>query len=396
MREGWEHKTFGEVGSFFRGKNIQKTDFVENGLPCIHYGQIHTKFGITADTHYSTIPSELYEKSVIASKGDVLFTLTSEDVSGSCKATAWIGDYDVALSSDAALYRHSQNPAFIVYYMYSNSFYVHKAKYARGFKVTHIKTSDIANIPIPIPSLDVQQSIVFELDQINELIRLKKEQLKDYDNLAQSIFYEMFGDPVANEKGWEVKKLGEIISVQGGYAFKSSSFVEKGVKLVQIANVWKDNLKWDDVTCVPEEDAEIHKAFELKEGDIVMALTRPIIKSLDTVKIAIVNANDLPCVLNQRVCKYEIGEGYVSRLWFYNFAKLKYFKDLINGFGSKGMQPNVSTKEIESISIPLPPLSLQQSFAKRIECIEKLKEQTLKEIKDLETLLASRMQYWFD
>lgn len=72
---------------------------------------------------------------------------------------------------------------------------------------------------IPVPSCEKQQSIVSELDKISELISLKKEQLSDYDKLAQSLFYEMFGDPVENEKGWEVKKFSEVASFKNGLNF---------------------------------------------------------------------------------------------------------------------------------------------------------------------------------
>lgn len=216
MREGWEYKKLGEVGTFLRGKGIQKTDFVKRGMPCIHYGQLHTIFGVSTDKNQSYISQDLYDKSIIASKNDIILTLTSEDIEGSCKSTAWLGNYDVAVSSDAAVYKHSLNPKFVAYYLRSYSFFIEKSKYARGFKVTHIKTSDIAKIPIPVPPLKTQEKIVSELDKINELIRLKKEQLKDYDNLAQSIFYEMFGDPVENDKGWEVKKLGEVCDIFAG------------------------------------------------------------------------------------------------------------------------------------------------------------------------------------
>ena len=78
-----------------------------------------------------------------------------------------------------------------------------------GATIPHIYFKDYGKELIPTPSLDTQLAIVSELDKINELIRLKKEQLKDFDNLAQSLFYEMFGDPVENEKGWEVKMLNE-------------------------------------------------------------------------------------------------------------------------------------------------------------------------------------------
>ena len=80
----------------------------------------------------------------------------------------------------------------------------------KGAAQRNLDVNSFRNLIIPVPPLSTQLSIVSELDKINELIRLKKEQLKDYDNLAQSIFYEMFGDPVANEKGWEVKHIGDF------------------------------------------------------------------------------------------------------------------------------------------------------------------------------------------
>ena len=173
MNNKWTYKTFGEVGSFLRGKSIQKADFVEKGLPCIHYGQIHTKFGVSVDKHLSEIPSEVYNKSIVASPGDVIIAITSEDLDGSCKSTAWLGNYDVAVSSHAAVYKHNLNPKFIAYYLRSNSFYSEKEKYARGFKVMEIKPTDIAKIPIPIPSSEIQKGVVSELDMINHLINIK-------------------------------------------------------------------------------------------------------------------------------------------------------------------------------------------------------------------------------
>ena len=107
MRKGWTTKRLGEVGTFERGKGIQKNDFVSEGKPCIHYGQIHTSFGVFTDRHISEISKALFSQSVLAQKGDLLFALTSEDVEGSCKATAWLGDYAIAVGSDAAVFHHT-------------------------------------------------------------------------------------------------------------------------------------------------------------------------------------------------------------------------------------------------------------------------------------------------
>lgn len=373
MREGWKYKTFGEIGTFLRGKSIQKADFVEHGLPCIHYGQIHTKFGVSVDKHLSEIPEEVYNKSIIASPGDVVIAITSEDLEGSCKSTAWLGDYDVAVSSHAAVYKHNLNPKFIAYYLRSNSFFVEKEKYARGFKVMEIKPTDIARIPIPVPSGQIQSRIVAELDKINELIQLKKEQLGDYNILAQSLFYDMFGDPAVNDKNWKVMKLGEICRncdnlrkpitasdrIPGSIPYYGAS---------GIVDYVKDYIFSSDYLLVSEDGANL------------LARTTPIAFSIS------------------------------GKTWVNNHAHVLEFKDsetqlyveyLINSvdisnYITGAVQPKLNQAKLNVFPIPLPPHSLQQLFAQRIELIEQQKAEIQSTIQDLETLLASRMQYWFD
>ena len=95
-----------------------------------------------------------------------------------------------------------------------------------------INKKSFSKIHIGYPPKPTQLSIVSELDKLNELIWIKKEQLKDYDTLAQSIFYEMFGDPVENEKGWEVKKFGEIGTLERGAGISKKDFVDDGLPCI--------------------------------------------------------------------------------------------------------------------------------------------------------------------
>ena len=95
------------------------------------------------------------------------------------------------------------------------------------------------------------------------------------------------------------------------------------------------------------------------------------------------------------IMKYDFSDSHVSPNWFYHFARTKYFKDRINAFSSKGMQPNVSTKEIESIKFPLPPLALQQQFAEMIQAIEAQKELVKKSIAETQLLLDYTMDKYF-
>ena len=390
MREGWKYKTFGEIGTFLRGKSIQKADFVEHGLPCIHYGQIHTKFGVSVDKHLSEIPEEVYNKSIIASPGDVVIAITSEDLEGSCKSTAWLGDYDVAVSSHAAVYKHNLNPKFIAYYLRSNSFYIEKKKYARGFKVMEIKPTDIARIPIPVPSEKIQSRVVSELDKINELIRLKKEQLKDYDNLAQSIFYEMFGDPVVNEKGWDFKKIGEIGTVERGAGISKKDFVEDGLPCIhygQLHTILGPTTRHHH-SCIPESLLPKYKIAHT--NDVIMAITSEDVEG-SCKSTAWLGNYDIVIGSDAAILHHEQDGTFLS---YYTMTKA-FFNE--KSKYAKGFKvTHISAKEIENIPVYLPPLALQKDFAKRIELIEKQKAEIQSTIADLEILLASRMQYWFD
>ena len=153
----WEHKTLGEVGSFKRGGGFQKSDFVERGIPCIHYGQIHTRFGPFIYSHLTDISSDLESKTRFAEKGDLIIAITSEDTEGSCKSTAWLGDYPVAVGGHAAIFHHCMNPVYMSFFFKSALFNYAKREYVHGTKVCEIKPDDIAKIFVPCPPISLQE-----------------------------------------------------------------------------------------------------------------------------------------------------------------------------------------------------------------------------------------------
>ena len=166
--KGWEVKKIGDIGNVERGAGISKKDFVETGLPCIHYGQLHTCLGPITHVHKTCIPHNLLPKYKIAHPGDVVMAITSEDVEGSCKSTAWLGNYDIVVGSDAAIFHHNINGVYISYYTQTKAYYNEKAKYAKGFKVTHISTTEIESITIPVPPLSLQQSFAAKIESIEK------------------------------------------------------------------------------------------------------------------------------------------------------------------------------------------------------------------------------------
>lgn len=184
--KGWEVKTFGEIGTLERGAGISKKDFVDDGLPCIHYGQLHTIFGAYTRNPITFIPKDLLPKYKIAHSGDLILAITSEDVEGSCKSTAWLGNFDVVVGSDAAIFHHNQNGIYLSYYTRTKAFYNEKAKYAKGFKVTHISTKEIASISICIPPISIQNTFANKIEQIEKQKAIIQKIIMDLETLLAS------------------------------------------------------------------------------------------------------------------------------------------------------------------------------------------------------------------
>ena len=249
----------------------------------------------------------------------------------------------------------------------------------RGATFKEISKSIVENIQIPLPPLSVQQSIVAELDKINELINLKKAQLSDLDNLAQSIFYDMFGDPVENEKGWEVKKLSEVSTLLNGRAYKQNELLNEGkYKVLRVGNFFTNSNYY-------YSNLELEDNKYCDNGDLLFAWSASFgafIWSGEKV------------IYHYHIWKVLYDVSILNKL-YYCYLLNTMTNSFMNDLHGIGMM-HLTKVGMEQYPLPLPPLPLQQTFAKRIEQIEQQKSQINSAIKDLEILLASRMQYWFE
>ena len=261
----------------------------------------------------------------------------------------------------------------------------------RGATFKEISKSIVENIQIPLPPIQSQQYIVSELDKINELICLKKEQLKDYDNLVQSIFYEMFGDPVVNEKGWEKKRLGEVCS-EIKYGTSKPACDNGKYKYLRMCNLSYDGyLDLTDIKRIDVSDEEIEKCI-VRYGDILFNRTN----SHELIGKTCMFDQQEPMVIDGYIIRVRLTKELMPQV-FARMFNLASIKKLLRSMAKGAVnQANINSKELASIQIPIPSLDLQQHFVKRIELIEQQKAEIQSTIADLETLLASRMQYWFD
>ena len=163
-----------------------------------------------------------------------------------------------------------------------------------------------------------------------------------------------------------------MAKLQGGYAFKSKEFVDCGVKLVQISNVNADYLDWDTIVHVPKSYLEKYSAFRLNAGDLVMAMTRPVIKGQNAVKIAKVSNSDVPCLLNQRVGRFKISNS-INKIYLETLCKSEDFRDYVVQMSGNSLQPNISSRQVESYEILLPSIEDQEQFSALVEQLDKSK-----------------------
>ncbi|EBS1463259.1 MULTISPECIES: restriction endonuclease subunit S [Enterobacter] len=186
-----------EVGEFIRGGSFQKKDFTKSGVGCIHYGQIFTHYGTYANKTKTFVSESLAQKCRKAKTGNLVIATTSENDDDVCKAVAWLGTEDIAVSSDACIYRHNLNPKYVSYFFQTESFQSQKRQYITGTKVRRVNADNLAKILIPVPSQEEQTRIVDILDKFDLLtssisqglpreIELRQKQYEYYRDLLFS------------------------------------------------------------------------------------------------------------------------------------------------------------------------------------------------------------------
>lgn len=392
MRKGWEYKKLGEICSSDLGKTLNKSKDVGNMRPYL------CAINILWDSiDLTTLKEACFKDDEIdrytVKYGDLLVC------EGGDTGRAAIWDRKEPILYQNALHRlrfkEDVDARFIMYNLW------HKKqigeidyKYSKGVTILHLVKSALLSIPILLPPLSTQLAIVSELDKINELIRLKKEQLKDFDNLAQSLFYEMFGDPVENEKGWEVKKLDNVCNITSSKRIFADEYTNTGIPFYRSKEVIERSKGLPisvELFISEERYNEIKEKFGVpKIGDILITAVGTIGKiwAIDTDNKFYFKDGNL-------VWLKDIDNQLANSCFFRRL--LEYLIEEYKKTNANGAAYNALTiAKLKLMSCPLPPLSLQRLFAQRIEQIEREKSEVQKSIQDLETLLASRMQYWFE
>lgn len=358
MREGWEYKTIEKCTSIEYGTRVvQKRDG----------GTIYPVYGGGGETFRMDRYNR--EDCLIIAR----FAMSPRCVRY-VAGKFFLNDSGLSVKSKEEL-----EQAYLNYHLlFFNDVIYHLGK---GAAQRNLDVKAFRQLVIAIPPKPTQLSIVSELDKLNELIRIKKEQLKDYDALAQSIFYEMFGDPVVNEKGWEMISLSEL-SMYPNERIAINQLSPS--QYVGVENLIKDRGGVRFSNSLPKANS----AIAYKENDILLGNIRPYLKKIWLADKGGGASGDVVII--------RISNRKITPVFLFKVLSSDSFFEYDNTYTKGAKMPRGDRKAIAKFGVILPPLPLQQSFAHKIEQIERQKASVQKTISDLEMLLAARMQHWFD
>jgi type I restriction enzyme, S subunit len=356
--KGVPFKTIGDISELVRGNGLPKSDFVEFGVGCIHYGQIYTSYGTWTTKTLSFIAEEKSTRLAKVDPGDLVVTNTSENVADVCKAVAWLGDSQIVTGGHATVLKHSQEPKYLAYYFQTSRFFAEKRKHATGTKVVDVSAKSLAKIRIPVPPTAVQREIVKVLDNFAELEAALGSEL-EAELQARRQQYQYYRDALLNpseqaspHSQW--KSLGEVGAFTRGRRFTNKDFVESGLGCIHYGEIYTHyglSATKTKSFLRPALAATLRMA---KKGDLIVAGTGESVEEICKA-VAWLGEDDVAVHDDCYIYAHSLDPkfaAYVFQSSHFNEQKVKY------AAGAKMIR--VSSGSLEKIRIPVPPIEVQR------------------------------------
>jgi len=391
MKESWEYKKLGEVCHTSSGGTPSRTkveNYEDGKIPWLRSGEVAQGLIYNSEMFITEIG--------LKNSSAKLFPIDTVVLAMYGATVGQVGLLKKEMSTNQAICGIYPNNKFIPMFL----LYTLKAKKssfikdAVGGAQPNISQNLIKNTLIPVPPLSEQQHIVEELDLLSSIIEKKKAQLKELDNLAQSIFYEMFGDPITNEKGWKIKPFKEIASFKNGLNYHPTDNGQI-IKCIGVGDFQdKKELREFDQIKVFSINEVVDESYYLQDGDIIIVRSNgsrelvgrnmiiypnneKITYSGFCIRCRIFTTNILPIILNRILSN-------------------KSTMIVLRQEGRGCNISNINQKILSSLPIITPPIVLQYEYVQKVQSIEHQKDLIKQSITEVETLFNSRMDYYFN
>lgn len=350
--EGVEVKPLGQVGQFIRGNGLQKKDFVEEGIGCIHYGQIYTHYGTSATETKSFVSPELAAKLRSARPGDLVVTTTSENVEDVGKAVAWLGEGLIAIGGHSCSFTHSLDPLYAAYYFQTDAFHRQKRRFVKGTKVKELATHDLARIQIPVPPMVIQREIVSILTRMEALeaeleaeLEARRRQYAHYRDALLSF------DSLSLSNS-EVRWMTLADLAEFTYGFTATAQDQGKYRFIRITDIDASG-KLSPVGAKYVGESDEVDAYVVAPGDVLMARTGA------TYGKSMLAPPGEPSVFASFLIRIRFPSGKVLPEYYWHFAQSGSYWAQANSMVSTGGQPQFNANALKRVVMPVPPISEQ-------------------------------------
>jgi len=266
-----------------------------------------------------------------------------------------------------------------------------KAK-GKGATFLQVSKADIASMEIPLPPLEEQRRIASILDKADALRAKRREAIAKLDQLLQSVFLDMFGDPVINPMEWGKVSFADVVYFQEGPGVRKWQFRSNGVKLINVINIVDGELDLSRSSRYLDTDevTQNYQRFLLETGDYVMSSS-----GVTWGKIAEVRSEHLPLCLNTSMIRLRPRDERIKKQYLRAFIEGPSFRQQIRRLITGSAQPNFGPSHLNKLKIPLPPVDLQEKFSNRTLSVIKQKQSCEIQLKQINKLFAAIQQRAF-
>lgn len=369
MKHGWEYKKIKDVCTK-KSSNLQQNKIVE----------------LTGD--YPVFGASGFVQNIDTYQQEKPYIGIVKDGSGVGRVNIYPAKSSLLGTMQYIIPNNNINLGYVAYCLQS----LKLSKFSSGAAIPHIYFRDYGETYIPVPPLPVQEQICSLLDKMNRVIEAKKEQLKELDNLAQAIFYDMFGDPVTNEKGWNIIALNDAVHSECPISYgivQPEEDVKGGVPIVRPIDFRENTyVKRNGLKCTSLEISNAYKRTILR-GDELLFCVRG-----TTGTIGIATRELKGCNVTRGIVPLFFCEKVKRAFAYYVLlhpSTQQLIQEKTNGIALR----QINIKDLRSLPIITPSPTLQQAFAEKVEAIERQKELINQSLREVQTLFDSRMDYWF-
>ncbi|WP_151951975.1 restriction endonuclease subunit S [Aliarcobacter butzleri] len=399
MKSNW--KNLQDLLFFQEGPGVRKNQFKHTGVKLLNVGNINDKKLNLDTTSIFISEEEAFGKysHFLVEDGDLLICCSGIVVDNFHNKIVFAEEKHLPLCLNTSTMRFRTlnedilNIKYFYYFLMTRLFKEHLQKLITGSAQLNFGPSHIKKIFMPIVKLEEQKQIAKTLDKAQELIDLRKESIAKLDELAKSMFIDMFGDPVSNEKGWDIEKLDDITTKIGSGSTPKGgkdSYKSEGISLIRSLNIHDNKFKYKDLAFIDDVQAKGLSNVIVEKNDVLLNIT-----GASVCRCAIVPEDVLPARVNQHVAIIRTDENVNSKYLMHLFIS-NYKDKLMHIATAGGATREALTKEnIQNLEIPLPSIDLQNKFAQIIEKIEEQKSLYEQELEKLEDNFQALLQQSF-